>query len=165
MNNNVWKCDITELFKNIQNVQNESNNDLKQFYNKENMNDKTKYKRILFRDLVYSETDPEDARFLCVSSYAERLARRATHEGSVSDVGRRALLDADRALRTQRLKAQPVLQILDEVLFEVPEDELQRAAKVASEAMRNAFVLEVPLVVGVEAGKNWADLEPVKLLP
>jgi DNA polymerase-1 len=98
-------------------------------------------------------------------SYAERLARRATHEGSVSDVGRRALLDADRALRTQRLKAQPVLQILDEVLFEVPEDELQRAAKVASEAMRNAFVLEVPLVVGVEAGKNWADLEPVKLLP
>jgi DNA polymerase-1 len=63
------------------------------------------------------------------------------------------------------LKAQPVLQILDEVLFEVPEDELQRAAKVASEAMRNAFVLEVPLVVGVEAGKNWADLEPVKLLP
>jgi len=43
MNNNVWKCDITELFKNIQNVQNESNNDKSQHYNKESMNDKTKY--------------------------------------------------------------------------------------------------------------------------
>ncbi|MFT3707219.1 MAG: DNA polymerase [Archangium sp.] len=96
-------------------------------------------------------------------SYAERLARRATHEGSVSDVGRRALLDADRALRAAGLKATPVVQILDEVLFEVAESELQKAAKVASEAMRNAFILEVPLVVGVWAGKNWADLEEVKL--
>jgi DNA polymerase-1 len=69
-------------------------------------------------------------------SYAERLARRATHEGSVSDVGRRALLDADRALRTQRLKAQPVLQILDEVLFEVPEDELQRGVRGDAQRVR-----------------------------
>lgn len=96
-------------------------------------------------------------------SYAERLARRATHEGSVSDVGRRALLDADRALRKAGLKATPVVQILDEVLFEVPEAELPQAAKIASEAMRNAFKLEVPLVVGVWAGKNWADLEEIKL--
>lgn len=50
-----------------------------------------------------------------------------------------------------------------EVLFEVPEDELARAAEVCSKAMRRAFELEVPLVVGVEAGKNWADLEPVSV--
>ncbi|MDP3500803.1 MAG: DNA polymerase [Myxococcales bacterium] len=98
-----------------------------------------------------------------LSSYAERLARRATHEGSVSDLSRRALLDVDTALRRDGLRTVPLLQILDEVLFEVPEDELQRAAKVCSQAMRSAFVLEVPLVVGVEAGKTWADLEPVSL--
>jgi len=97
-------------------------------------------------------------------SYAERLARRATHEGSVSDVSRRALLDVDTALRREGLRTVPLLQILDEVLFEVPEDELQRAAWVCSEAMRTAFALEVPLVVGVEAGKTWADLEPVALV-
>ncbi len=96
-------------------------------------------------------------------SYAERLARRATHEGSVSDVSRRALLDVDKALRREGLRTVPLLQILDEVLFEVPEDELQTAARVCSQAMRNAFILEVPLVVGVEAGKTWADLEPVKV--
>jgi DNA polymerase-1 len=94
-------------------------------------------------------------------SYAERLARRATHEGSVADVSRRALLEADRALRREGLATEPLLQVHDEVLFEVPEDELDRAAEVCSNAMRHAFELEVPLVVGVEAGKNWADLEPV----
>jgi len=97
--------------------------------------------------------DPHDR------SYAERLARRATHEGSVADVSRRALLEADRALRREGLGAVPVLQVLDEVLFEVPEPELEVAARVASTAMREAFALEVPLVVGVEAGRNWADLE------
>ena len=48
------------------------------------------------------------------------------------------------------------------MLFQVPEPELGDAARIASEAMRNAFApLEVPLLVGVEAGPNWADLEPV----
>lgn len=103
--------------------------------------------------------DPHDR------SYAERLARRATHEGSVADVSRRALLEADRALRRAGLGTVPLLQILDEVLYEVPAEELQEAARVTSHAMRHAFELEVPLVVGVEAGPNWADLEPVVVEP
>ena len=99
--------------------------------------------------------DPHDR------SYAERLARRATHEGSVSDVARRGLLDADRALRAAGLRAQPLAQILDEVLFEVPVTELSRAAQLAAAAMKRAFALEVPLVVCVEAGPNWAELRPL----
>jgi DNA polymerase-1 len=100
--------------------------------------------------------DPHDR------SYAERLARRATHEGSVADVARRALLDADRALRAAGLAATPVHEIVDEVLFEVPEAELAEAARIAAETMRGAFApLEVPLVVGVWAGRSWADLEAV----
>ena len=89
-------------------------------------------------------------------SYAERLARRATHEGSVSDVSRRALLDADRALRAAGLATVPVLQILDEVLFDVAEAEVSEAARVASSAMQHAFELEVPLVVGIEVGRTWS---------
>ncbi len=98
-----------------------------------------------------------------VRSYAERMARRATHEGSVADVARRALLDADRALRAAGLAATPLVQVVDEVLFEVRESELAETARIAAHAMRNAFALEVPLVVGVEAGANWADLQPVTL--
>lgn len=99
--------------------------------------------------------DPEDR------SYAERMGRRATHEGSVSDVSRRGLLDADRALRREGLAARPVLQILDEVLFEVPEAELAAAARVAAAAMRGAFALEAPLRVSLRAGPSWAELEPL----
>lgn len=93
-------------------------------------------------------------------SYAERLARRATHEGSVSDVGRKALLDVDRALRAKGMRTMPVMQILDEVLFEVPKEELDEAATLCADVMRHAYELEVPLVVGVEVGANWADLAP-----
>jgi DNA polymerase-1 len=96
-----------------------------------------------------------------LKSYADRLARRAPYEGSVADVSRRGLLDAAHALRAANLTAMPLLQILDEVLFEVPEGELEAAARIAADAMRNAFALEAPLRVGVEVGKNWADLKPV----
>ncbi len=102
--------------------------------------------------------DPHDR------SYAERLARRGTHEGSVADVARRGLLDADTALRAAGLHAQPLAQILDEVLFEVPLTELERAARVGASAMRDAFLLEAPLRVSVEAGPNWADLQPLAVL-
>ena len=94
-------------------------------------------------------------------SYAERMARRGTHEGSVADVSRRALLDADRALRKSGLTAVPLVEVVDEILFEVAESELADAARVCSDAMSHAFDLEVPLVVGVEAGKTWADLQPL----
>jgi DNA polymerase-1 len=79
----------------------------------------------------------------------------------VQDVSRRALLEADRAVARRGLRTRPLLQILDEVLFEVPEEELSVAAETCANAMKYAYELEVPLVVGVEAGKNWADLEPV----
>ena len=96
-------------------------------------------------------------------SYAERMARRGTHEGSVADVSRRALLQADRALLASGLSAVPLVEVVDEILFEVAEHELAETARVCADAMRHAFELEVPLVVGVEAGKNWADLEPFQL--
>ncbi len=94
-------------------------------------------------------------------SYGVRLARRATHEGSVADVCRRSLLCSDQALRAAGLRTEPLLQIADEVLFEVPEEELEEAAALISEAMRHAFELTVPLQVGCKAGPNWAELAPL----
>ncbi|HEX5659683.1 MAG TPA: DNA polymerase [Polyangiales bacterium] len=96
-------------------------------------------------------------------SYAERLARRATHEGSVADVSRRALLEADRALRAARSSAVPLVEVVDEILFEVDSADLAQAAALCAEAMTHAFALEVPLVVGIEVGQTWADLEPLKV--
>jgi DNA polymerase-1 len=94
-------------------------------------------------------------------SQAERMARRATHEGSVADVSRRGLLRADQALRAAGLRAAPLLQVHDEVLFEVPDDELDAGARVAGDAMRHAFALEVPLRVGCKTGPSWGELVPL----
>ena len=78
-------------------------------------------------------------------------------------MSRRALLLADRALRDAGLHATPVHHIVDEALFDVPASELTAVARLAAEAMRNAWTLEVPLVVGVESGPNWADLEKLAI--
>jgi DNA polymerase I len=94
-------------------------------------------------------------------SYAERMARRGAHEGSVADVARRALVAAERALRESGLGGGPLVEVVDEVVFEVREAELHDAARVCAHAMRHAFELAVPLVVSVEAGKTWADLAPI----
>ncbi len=94
-------------------------------------------------------------------SAAERMARRATHEGSVADVSRRGLLRADQALRAAGLRAIPLHQIHDEVLFEVPLDELPAAAALVVDAMRGAFPLRVPLRVGCKAGPSWGELSPL----
>ncbi len=92
-------------------------------------------------------------------AYGERLARRATHEASVADVTRRSLLRADQALRAASSPALPLLQIHDEVLFEVPEEALEEAAGIAADAFRTAFDMEVPLRVSCKAGPSWARLE------
>jgi DNA polymerase I-like protein with 3'-5' exonuclease and polymerase domains len=55
----------------------------------------------------------------------------------------------------------PLLPILAAVLFAVPVGELARAAELCAKTMREAWVLEVPLKVGVEVGRNWADLLPL----
>lgn len=96
-------------------------------------------------------------------AYGERLARRATHEASVADVTRRSLLRADQALRSAGSAAVPLLQIHDEVLFEVPEPALQETAHIAAAAFASAFELRVPLRVACKAGPSWASLERLRL--
>lgn len=106
------------------------------------------------------DIDSHDAQ---MRAYGERLARRAPHEGSVADVTRRALLRADEALRACGSGAVPLLQIHDEVLFEVPTPELMETARVAADAFRAAFELTVPLQASCKAGATWADLLPLRL--
>ncbi len=93
-------------------------------------------------------------------AYAERMARRARHEGSVADVTRRGLRRADRALRAAGSPAQPLLQVHDEILFEVPHDAVDETVRLVAPAMEGAFQLRVPLRVTAKAGPSWGDLVP-----
>jgi DNA polymerase-1 len=92
---------------------------------------------------------------------AERTAVNTVIQGSAADLIKRAMISIRRRLRTERLSARMLLQIHDELVFEVPADQLHDLAGLATEEMIAAWPLNVPLKVDVKAGPNWADTESV----
>jgi DNA polymerase I len=87
--------------------------------------------------------------------YAERAAINAPIQGSAADIMKRAMIRADRALANSNLGARMLLQVHDELVFEVPEDEIEPTADLIRGVMEHAADLEVPLVVEVGWGPNW----------
>jgi DNA polymerase-1 len=90
-------------------------------------------------------------------SYAERQAINAPLQGGAADIIKRAMVRLPAALRAAGLSARMLLQVHDELLFEVPDAEAEATAKVAREVMAAAAQLAVPLVVETGAGHTWAD--------
>jgi DNA polymerase-1 len=70
------------------------------------------------------------------------------------------MLRSEEALRRAKLHARMILQIHDELVFEVPENEVEEASDVIKRAMESAAELAVPLVVEIGVGKNWMDAKP-----
>ena len=87
--------------------------------------------------------------------YAERAAINAPIQGSAADIMKRAMIRADRALTQSNLGARMLLQVHDELVFEVPEDEVEATADLIRNTMGRAAHLDVPLVVDVGWGANW----------
>ncbi len=97
-------------------------------------------------------------------SFAERMARNTPVQGSAADIIKLAMLRVARTIRDGGLGARLLLQIHDELLFEVDEKELEFFAPVIRRDMEQACSLEVPLKVDLKCGLNWAELEPWKPL-
>ncbi len=87
--------------------------------------------------------------------YAERQAINAPIQGSAADIMKRAMLRVDRRLRHERAGAKMLLQVHDELVFEVPDAEVAATAALLREEMEGAARLSVPLVVEVGHGPNW----------
>ncbi len=92
-------------------------------------------------------------------SAAEREATNAPLQGSAADLMKLAMVRIDAELAQQNLTARMLLQIHDELIFEVPRAELARVAALVREEMKNVVQLSVPLDVTVKVGKNWYDVE------
>jgi DNA polymerase-1 len=71
-----------------------------------------------------------------------------------------AMIAIARRLRDEQLRSKMLLQIHDELVFEVPLDELEAVAKLVGHAMQTVLPLRVPLKIDVKSGDNWADSEP-----
>jgi DNA polymerase-1 len=94
-------------------------------------------------------------------SYGERAAVNSPLQGTAADIIKVAMVQLHRLLGERRLRCRMLLQVHDELLFEVPAEEAEVAAALAKEVMEGACRLNVPLVVDVSVGENWRDLSPV----
>jgi DNA polymerase-1 len=93
-----------------------------------------------------------------VKMAAERIAVNSPIQGSAADIVKQAMIDVDRALRREGLSTRLLLQVHDELVFEVPEGELAQAEGLIRATMERAAALKVPLRVTVEHGRTWGEL-------
>jgi len=91
--------------------------------------------------------------------FAERTAINTPLQGTAADLIKLAMIAIDRKLATQNLRTRMVLQVHDELLFEVPEDETEVITRLVKEAMENVIQLRVPIVADLAFGNNWRDME------
>jgi DNA polymerase I len=90
-------------------------------------------------------------------SFAERTAMNTPIQGTAADIIKLAMIRMDEALRQKGLKSRMLLQVHDELVFEVPEEELEIMKKLVPEEMATALDLDVPLLAEVSVGKNWYE--------
>jgi len=96
-----------------------------------------------------------------VRARAEREAVNSPIQGSAADVIKLAMIELPDALRSAKLKAKMLLQVHDELVFEVPTKELKKTARVVQQVMQSAYKLKVPLKTDAKAGLNWEQMDPL----
>jgi DNA polymerase-1 len=91
--------------------------------------------------------------------FAERTAVNTPLQGTAADLIKLAMIRIDDEIQKRSLKSRMTLQVHDELVFEVPEGEVEDIKRLVREQMESAHRLEVPLVVELGTGPNWRDLE------
>ncbi len=86
---------------------------------------------------------------------AERAAINAPMQGTAADIIKRAMIAVDEWLRSEKPRVRMIMQVHDELVFEVHKDELDAVSKKIHELMENSTTLAVPLLVEVGSGENW----------
>ena len=90
-------------------------------------------------------------------SGAERMAVNTPIQGSAADIVKLAMIKLTNKLSELNLSSRMILQVHDELIFEVPESELDIMKKLVKEEMESAVSLSIPLRTSIETGKNWGD--------
>ena len=102
-----------------------------------------------FDNVVPKSRDPK---------FSERAAMNMPLQGTASDIIKIAMLNVDKALKEKNLKAKIVLQIHDELILDVPEDEIESVKELVRDKMENVVQLRVPLPVEIDVGKSWYEI-------
>lgn len=87
----------------------------------------------------------------------KRLAMNSPVQGSAADIIKMAMVNCDKAISEKGFQSKIILQIHDELLFEVPEDEVDVMEKLIRHEMENVVRLSIPLIIELAKGNNWAE--------
>jgi len=96
-----------------------------------------------------------------VRAAAERMAINLPVQGTAADIMKIAMVQVAAKLSALSPKTKMIMQVHDELIFEVPQKEITRVAELVRAEMSGAVKLKVPVVVDVKVGKNWAELEEI----
>ncbi|HEX9107053.1 MAG TPA: DNA polymerase I [Longimicrobiales bacterium] len=97
------------------------------------------------------------AKNFSIRQFGERVATNAPVQGSAADVIKLAMIDIQRELQRRGARTRMLLQVHDELLFEIPREEVEEMKPLVKERMEGAFRLEVPLEVSAGIGENWYE--------
>ena len=87
----------------------------------------------------------------------ERIALNTPIQGTAADIIKLAMVKVYKAIKENNLKTKMIIQVHDELIFDVPKEELEKVKEIVTEIMDNVIKLNVPLAVDVNYGKNWAE--------
>lgn len=92
-----------------------------------------------------------------IRNAADRLAINMPIQGTQADIIKLAMIQIDKRLSEEGKKGYMILQIHDELVFEVPDQEIESMSKIVRETMEGIMELKVPLIVDINVGKNWKE--------
>ena len=99
-----------------------------------------------------------DSRNSLIRSNAERIAINTPIQGTAADMIKVAMINIHKALKEGNFKTKMIMQVHDELVFDVPIDELEKVKPIIEEKMKTAIPnLKVPILVGMDTGKNWLE--------
>ena len=101
------------------------------------------------------------ARNPTLRAAGERMAINMPIQGTAADIVKIAMIRLDERLRAGGFRARPLLQVHDELLLEVPRDEVDRLVPILRETMESALPLDVPLTVDIKVGDDWESMTPL----
>lgn len=90
-------------------------------------------------------------------SMGERMALNTPIQGSSADILKKAMIEIDNEFTKEKIESTMLLQVHDELIFNVKNEELDRVKEIVKNIMENTIKLSVPLVVDIETGDNWYD--------
>ena len=95
-----------------------------------------------------------------IRQFAERQAVNTPIQGSAADLIKLAMIQIQEKIKAQKLKSKMILQIHDELVFDVPLKEMGELCGLVKDRMENVLKLDVPVRVSIKKGENWLEMEP-----